>query len=258
MSANPAFWAAHIATRYAVPVGARLSDLQAVALQRGCSVESQTVPGESGRTFRDDTGWHIWLDEQASYRRNRFTLAHELGHLVIGQTAQLSGLSFVRNKVERWCDHFAAELLMPRAFLHDQQLPKHEIGLEGIDRVANDCKVTRSAAIVRLNELGFATVATLTFRHLDDRWVLYTTSCLSRELRECIRSASGTSVALAALTSDGGIAKLRLPLLITGHEQTVNATAAKSKNYITVALSPRDLSAAASRQLGRTGDSSRA
>jgi hypothetical protein len=48
---------------------------------------------------------------KASEERLRFTLAHELGHLA----CHYSGLGDRLRDEERWCDTFAAELLMPKS-----------------------------------------------------------------------------------------------------------------------------------------------
>ena len=57
-------------------------------------------------------GTQVVLKKEAPEVRQRFTLAHELGHWVLnnqhGQVRKVGSL-----KVEEWCNEFAAELLMP-------------------------------------------------------------------------------------------------------------------------------------------------
>ena len=45
-----------------------------------------------------------------------FSLAHELGHVLLGKPG-VSGERNDHQKIERWCNQFAAELLLPRAAL---------------------------------------------------------------------------------------------------------------------------------------------
>lgn len=70
-------------------------------------------------------GAEIIVRADDSVERKRFTIAHELGHWVLGITCehktgrfqQPSGVR--REAVEKWCDLFAASLLMPRSALVD-------------------------------------------------------------------------------------------------------------------------------------------
>ncbi len=88
------------------------------------------------------------------YERNRFTLAHELGHLILNFKKGLSDL-----EKEKYCDAFASALLMPKKAM------KHEMdfnGKEGVRNVsinellliANEYKVSLNAVIMRLCNLG--------------------------------------------------------------------------------------------------------
>jgi Zn-dependent peptidase ImmA (M78 family) len=49
--------------------------------------------------------------------RKRFTIAHELGHVALAGFSGVQSLSCGRAEVERWCDAFAAALLMPREWI---------------------------------------------------------------------------------------------------------------------------------------------
>lgn len=94
-----------------------------------------------------------------------FTLFHELGHLVTKTSSAC--LEAVRTKsrtdsVERWCERFAAELLMPsddvrkslKAFGVSAGLPI--TGLKPAQQIAGLYKVSLRAAVIRLIEVGMA------------------------------------------------------------------------------------------------------
>jgi hypothetical protein len=70
----------------------------------------------SGELRKDSRGFSIVYSSHLSASRLRFTIAHELGHAIMertGPNAPRSG-----RELERICDMFAAEILMPRtAFL---------------------------------------------------------------------------------------------------------------------------------------------
>ena len=50
-----------------------------------------------------------------------FTLAHELAHIWLGETAlsDVGPVTMPSNDIEVWCNQVAAELLVPLAILHD-------------------------------------------------------------------------------------------------------------------------------------------
>ena len=63
-------------------------------------------------------GSEIYLKRDAGPLRKRFTLAHEIGHLILaesgGHPVGYRKSKKVKNTVEHWCNTFAANLLMPR------------------------------------------------------------------------------------------------------------------------------------------------
>ena len=86
------------------------------------------------------------------YERNRFTLAHELGHLILDFKEKLND-----KQKEDYCNIFAACLLMPenaikRELDYNNRI-KHNISLNEIMYIAKEYKVSINAVIVRLFEL---------------------------------------------------------------------------------------------------------
>jgi Zn-dependent peptidase ImmA (M78 family) len=65
----------------------------------------------------DDEFHTIGFNENHPWCRRRFTIAHEIGHLLFGHVCDKSGSNAVDN--ERESDIFAAELLMPTAILKE-------------------------------------------------------------------------------------------------------------------------------------------
>jgi Zn-dependent peptidase ImmA (M78 family)/transcriptional regulator with XRE-family HTH domain len=90
-----------------------------------------------------------------------FTLAHELGHVVLKQ----SGISGKRTKdnpynIERWCDQFAASFLMPKtemtmALGNPLKPPLDEISDDRLEQLATRFRVSQHAMLVRLVNLGY-------------------------------------------------------------------------------------------------------
>lgn len=68
------------------------------------------MDGDGAFVDLGDQGGCIFLKRAATRERTRFTLAHELGHFVLRTKAGVLS----DDEIERWCDRFAASLLMPR------------------------------------------------------------------------------------------------------------------------------------------------
>jgi hypothetical protein len=82
----------------------------------------------SGELRQADDGLEIVYSSHLSPERRRFTIAHELGHAVLART----GSRFPRagREVERICDMFATEVLLPRgSFL------EHASGAPDVEKV---------------------------------------------------------------------------------------------------------------------------
>ncbi|WP_158668072.1 helix-turn-helix domain-containing protein [Bradyrhizobium guangdongense] len=94
-----------------------------------------------------------------------FTLAHELGHVVLKESGISGPIGSAPSKtrarqVEDWCDGFAGAFLMPkieivRVLQPVPRRPASSIDDGKIAAVANTFCVSRHAALVRLVELGY-------------------------------------------------------------------------------------------------------
>ncbi len=116
----------------------------------------------SGMATRTDFGWVIVIRSNDSPGRQRFSLAHELKHLIDDpfmhhHTGPLSrGLYPARpgyprdSRIERICDSFAAALLMPKRALTTDWTE----GLQAITALARRYGVSEPAMHYRLQTLG--------------------------------------------------------------------------------------------------------
>jgi len=84
-----------------------------------------------------------------------FTLAHELAHIWLGQSA-LSDVQASRvpgNETERWCNVVAAELLVPLDLLRAEYHARPDLNAE-IDRLARRFKVSNLVVLRRVYDAG--------------------------------------------------------------------------------------------------------
>lgn len=101
----------------------------------------------------------LWVNGAQSLARQRFTLAHELGHLrgrheasvAIDSPEILAGLTHDPNEVQ--ANAFAAEFLAPRLGI-EALVGAHEPDLEAVVGLAAHFGVSTIAALFRLSTLG--------------------------------------------------------------------------------------------------------
>lgn len=96
-----------------------------------------------------------------STRRQRYTCAHELGHWILDRNVQTQQ-TMPRSANEKWCDRFAAALLMPSGWIL-RDLILGSIGIETISGLPGRFVVSNQAALLRVREvapieLGIATL----------------------------------------------------------------------------------------------------
>ncbi len=110
----------------------------------------------SGMATRTDSGWVVVLRGDEPHVRQRFSLAHELKHVIddpfIDRLYPARGHYRSDERAERICDYFAACLLMPKRWLTRDWYG----GRQNIERLAQRYRVSRRAMEVRLSQLGLS------------------------------------------------------------------------------------------------------
>lgn len=95
---------------------------------------------------------YIFFDSTLSPARQRFTIAHEIGHLILGHVA--IGQATIANREptgtespqERQANQFAARLLAPACVLHER-------GILSASAIEQACGISRQAAEVRAKRM---------------------------------------------------------------------------------------------------------
>ena len=148
--------------------------VEAVAKACGAFVRYRPYSGDfSGLLARTGKQWVIGINSLDAPARQRFSVAHELGHLLLHAPtephidhARDFQVRFERGPAasagidpnEIAANQFAAELLMPEAFLREdlKGTPLHLIDAEDlIANLAERYEVSQQAMTIRLTTLGF-------------------------------------------------------------------------------------------------------
>jgi hypothetical protein len=121
-------------------------------------VEEMPLP-TAGKLRIDDRGYLVCVKANTRWRRARFTIAHELGHILLCESLkdQPVTLRALRdpehwNAVERLCNQAAAELLMPSEDFR-QQLDGKEISKSLLVELRKRYGVSWTALAIRFNDL---------------------------------------------------------------------------------------------------------
>lgn len=148
--------------------------LEHITKQRRIPVYRQTIPDSdiSGFLIRRGTDILIGVNDTHSMQRQRFTLAHEIGHILLHkpnvESVHVDRGFEVRFRdersslgvdvEEREANLFAAELLMPRHFIAKDIANISQVDLvddKFISRLARRYRVSNQALLFRLANLGY-------------------------------------------------------------------------------------------------------
>lgn len=72
-----------------------------------------TISGGAGSIRREEDGFKIAINFNDPIPRQRFTVAHEIGHAVLARESQLPVYQVVGAPIERFLDEFASQILLP-------------------------------------------------------------------------------------------------------------------------------------------------
>ena len=134
-----------------------------IAIWPGLHVSAEDMDGEAYILDLGIQGTELFLKKDSYPQRQRFSLAHELGHIVLRD----KGIGFSgreqspRDKqLERWCDTFAGELLMPSDWImRSLSAPSDPDAIDFVMKLPGIYDVSRESMFIRLAELGIMNLA---------------------------------------------------------------------------------------------------
>jgi Zn-dependent peptidase ImmA (M78 family) len=108
----------------------------------------------SGATHWASQRWLVVLNGSEPLTRQRFSLCHELKHILDHRFVDVMYAAIPEEKrqaaIEQICDYFAGCLLMPRPWLKRAW----GNGVQSTDQLAEMFGVSQAAVLVRLNQIG--------------------------------------------------------------------------------------------------------
>ena len=108
-----------------------------------------------GFALSDDRAPLVFINGADSKAAQMFTLAHELAHLWLGQSAlsDASARETSGNAIETWCNQVAAELLVPMAVFTGELIDREPLP-DTLARLARRFKVSTLVVLRRLVDAG--------------------------------------------------------------------------------------------------------
>jgi Zn-dependent peptidase ImmA (M78 family) len=133
-------------------------DVKTLAEKAGIEVDYEPLNEDiSGSLRRINGKWRITVNKHHHPRRQRYTIAHELGHYILHRHQEdvFEDHVFFRGvgrSTQEWeANTFASEILMPE----DEFKRLVRDGIDDIDKLAKKFGVSTLALRIRAKELGF-------------------------------------------------------------------------------------------------------
>jgi hypothetical protein len=132
-------------------------DLEAIAFHLGASVRYRPLDGCEARIIGRNDAAIITVNERSSYRRKRFSVAHELGHwrfhrgkaLVCRDDEFRPGTA---TSTERVADGYAADLIMPHYLFRPAARLHPKLTFKTVSSLADVFRASQTATAIRLVE----------------------------------------------------------------------------------------------------------
>ena len=132
-------------------------DLEAIALELGVAVRYAKIDGSEARIVGNDTRAIITVRADSQRPRQRFSIAHEIGHWVerhgrggfVCAKEDISPQNDEAKGVESQANAFASQLLLP-SYLFVPMIKGRPITLDTADKIGRDFQASLTATAIKL------------------------------------------------------------------------------------------------------------
>lgn len=173
---------------------------------------------EDGRLDVTPHSIRILVRGDLSPTRRRFTIAHEIAHLIIGEGAIRIDKRYgtPRDTTERLCDQIAAGILLPYRWVADHYSGR-SVSLATVRELAQKADVSMGAAVVRLQEVAAWHYSLLRWRRQDAKWRFVAGTGLPPNVFGSVRTAPETVTTLDEIArSTHADVRTQLPVILRG------------------------------------------
>lgn len=152
-------------------------DLEAIAWTLGVKVKYCPLEGCEARILGVGNSAIVTVNNQCSFGRQRFSLAHELGHwhfhrgqVMVCRSDEIGDFSKKASPAEKHADTYAANLLMPRYLFLPAMRSFRKIDFEAIRKLGDSFGVSTTAAAIRCIESGDIPAILISHNHQGRSW----------------------------------------------------------------------------------------
>lgn len=141
--------------------------------ERNILVFQFSMPVEDARGFvlTDNNPNVIVINSADSIKARLFSLMHEFGHVLLGETAiDLADVSHTPDhRIEKWCNVFASEFLLPKELAKDIFSSEDALtDTSTLNRLSNRYKVSKGMLSYKMLKLKF--ISNATYEEILDRY----------------------------------------------------------------------------------------
>lgn len=208
------------ASRLGNSLGSRLQrsshgpvNVHALAAAEDIEVVQAAVLAESGRIEWTGSGLRIALSKKEGLRRQRFTLAHELGHHLIFGIERADARTYSQEEETR-CDKFAAALLMPEEpFRSSLRHNRSRSRLSALRELADEFEVSLQASMIRLDDLSLMDIDSILLMCEVDAQGAYRvrSAAYDRSTYRQLEKLTTQSLGIKDLQASGTSMRMQLP-----------------------------------------------
>lgn len=139
-----------IQTALEIAAGSFPNGPEAVAEAAGATVLYSDLKGCEGWCVRGRERIVIRINKGSSLGRQRFTLAHELSHIVLDSTPDVWNVDSAHINEEETVNQIAAEMLLPATELQARVGEQRPVSQSTISKIARDAKVSEMMVARRI------------------------------------------------------------------------------------------------------------